>query len=600
MSDVSGSYSTPSGMTGAGGGQLLRITGMATGLDVDAMVKKMMAAEQTKLDKLKQQQQLIQWKQEAYQGIIKDIKDLQSSFFDITSTNTSVLSASNYSAFDVNMADVYNSAISVSAGIGAQIGTYSVSFTNPLTGVKDGNLAQAAGVKSGDPILGSNGSKAAANTRLSDLGISDSYSFTINYNNGDGKPSAATITVDASTTLSDLAKQINTATGNAVTAKYSELTGAFSIQTSKTGEKTSLSIEVPKDQNGNVLKDADGNDMDISKLLQALNLGDGTTNSVTSDMTDNTIDNKYKIEAKDALVYITPPGGTPTKYTNSQNNFAIDGIGYNLISASDSTFSITQNTQKLHDKIKDFLDKYNAIVDEIQTKLGEKKDKNYPPLTDAQKSSMKDSDIAAWNTKAQQGILRNDTNLQNLLTSLRQAFTTPLKDSNGNKITALNFGNYGSGAIGIDTSSNYEDGGKISIVDDKKLNNAIAQYGDQLMKLFNNVSTSTDKTVNYNESGIFQRINSILKDNVGMIGTTLNSAILTKYANFQEDYSITGGAGSNTLPDQIYYQQLLINKMNDTLSAKQEAYYQQFSKLETAMNQLNAQQSQMTNMLSGN
>jgi len=63
-----------SGLTGAGGGSMMRITGMATGLDVDAMVKKMMLGEQAKVDKVAQERQTIVWKQEAYQDIIKDIK----------------------------------------------------------------------------------------------------------------------------------------------------------------------------------------------------------------------------------------------------------------------------------------------------------------------------------------------------------------------------------------------------------------------------------------------------------------------------------------------------------------------------------------------
>ncbi|WP_406547961.1 flagellar cap protein FliD N-terminal domain-containing protein [Clostridium ljungdahlii] len=72
--------SMPIGSTGAGGGNMIRLTGLSSGLDVDAVVKKMMAGEQTKLDKAQQDQQTTQWKQEAYQDIIKNIKDLQSSF----------------------------------------------------------------------------------------------------------------------------------------------------------------------------------------------------------------------------------------------------------------------------------------------------------------------------------------------------------------------------------------------------------------------------------------------------------------------------------------------------------------------------------------
>ena len=88
MSDISSTTSTPSGMTGAGGGNMLRITGMASGLDVDAMVKKMMAAEQTKIDKAKQAQQTVQWKQDAYQDIINNIKDIQNTYFNSLNPST--------------------------------------------------------------------------------------------------------------------------------------------------------------------------------------------------------------------------------------------------------------------------------------------------------------------------------------------------------------------------------------------------------------------------------------------------------------------------------------------------------------------------------
>ncbi|WP_406540970.1 flagellar cap protein FliD N-terminal domain-containing protein [Clostridium ljungdahlii] len=72
--------SMPTGATGAGGGSMLRITGLNTGLDVDSIVKKMLKGDQAKLDKVKQSQQLIQWRQDAYKTIISDIQDLQKSF----------------------------------------------------------------------------------------------------------------------------------------------------------------------------------------------------------------------------------------------------------------------------------------------------------------------------------------------------------------------------------------------------------------------------------------------------------------------------------------------------------------------------------------
>ena len=61
----------------------------------------------------------------------------------------------------------------------------------------------------------------------------------------------------------------------------------------------------------------------------------------------------------------------------------------------------------------------------------------------------------------------------------------------------------------------------------------------------------------------------------------------------------TGTSGQGTIPDQIYEQQLMIKKITDSMSTKQEQYYQQFSQLETAMNSLNAQQSQLSSLTSG-
>ena len=71
---------------------------------------------------------------------------------------------------------------------------------------------------------------------------------------------------------------------------------------------------------------------------------------------------------------------------------------------------------------------------------------------------------------------------------------------------------------------------------------------------------------------------------------------MTSYANKQYDYSATGSGGKGTIPDKLYEQQLMVKKITDSMSTKQEQYYQQFSKLETAMNTLNAQQAQLSSL----
>lgn len=568
MSDISGTSSTPTGMTGAGGGQLLRITGMASGLDVDAMVKKMMAAEQTKLDKAKQDQQTIQWKQEAYQGIIKEIKDLQSSFFDSASSANNILSSTNFSPFTVSGGDA--SVATFTPGVGVQTGSYSITVNKLATGAGISNTL------SGKTLT----------TKLTDIdaSLTGSISLVLNAN---GAGNDTTITLDNTSgnkTLGDLISAINNQGGGSVRASFSELTGEFKLNSTTTGSTTSLAIK-------------GGTTAGLSSILG---------NNIIGQTIDSSIDTSTYTTARkgqDANVTITPPGvssGSGTTVTKSTNNFTIDGMSYVLSSTGTTTVSVGADTQKVYDKIKGFIDKYNTIIDEIQTKLTEKKDSNYKPLTDSQKSSMSDSQITAWETKAKVGILRNDDNLQNLLSDLRTAFTTAVNN------TGLTFGSYGSNSFGIDTSKDYTKPGHIDIADSSKLKAAISNNADQILKIFTNVSSATDGSTSYNsnttqykEDGIFTRINTILQNNVGYTNTTLNTAILTSYANTQYDYSYTGGSGKNTLPDQLYAKQLMIKSITDSMNTKQEKYYQQFSQLETAMNQLNAQQAQLSSMLGG-
>jgi len=446
MADVT----TTTGLTGSGGGNMIRITGMASGLDVDALVKKMLTADQIKIDTASKNNQTVQWKKDAYTSIIAGIKDLQSSFFDVTSSSTSVLSDTAYTAFDITGLPLANGVISTAASISAdataQEGTYSIGFTKPDSDINsddpiDGNLAKTAGVTSSTLMTTTVPSVLAVNsTKLSDIGFTMGHNLVINYNNNDGKgEQSKTIAFATTDTLNDITTRINTETGNSVQARYSELTGTLSIQTSMTGANTTISVSSD------------------SGVLAKLGLGVNATTATISGL--------------DANVYITPPGAsTGTLVTRSSNNFTIDGISYNLTTGEDSKFSVFADLQKVYDKISGFLDKYNGLVGQIQTAVDAKGNSDYPPLTAAQQTSMSATDIANWNIKAQVGSLSNDKNLTKMLSDMRSAFTS-LVDSTG-----LSFGKYGTNAIGIDTSTDVTQGGKITITSKTQLMNAITVY----------------------------------------------------------------------------------------------------------------------------
>lgn len=669
MSDTSSTYT---GMSGAGGGNLLRITGMATGLDVDGMVKKMMAAEQVKVDKAKQDRQYVQWRQSAYQDIIKDIKDLQNTYFNVTGGDTYLLSSNNYSAFEVN--NTQNGVLTATANIGAAAGTYHVNVLNVAQGATvqgtslnsqasidtssanfaqrwagktinmtidipdaNGNPVSTATSITIDPAFNGNfddlvnhiNSKVSGNsllkgnlsvssvivadslgnvtstslkfngsstsnikivgdpaqlgaldasnptlpdelnslkgkvistpsqaTKLSQLNSSASGSLTLklNYN---GTQISPDISIDANQTIGDLITKINTATSGNITAKIDDLTGQFVLQTKSTGSTSTIDISGSSPE-----------------LLSAL--GIATTNG----------------QGQDAKVSLTTPDGNVTTMTQTKNVFTINNITYNVSSKGTTDLTVSTNVDKVFNKIKGFIDKYNAIVEKVGTKINEKKSYDYKPLTDSQRSTMKDADIQAWESKAKEGILKNDDNLQNMLYEMRNVF---FKGVEGVGIT------FGSKTLGLDTSNDPSDGGKIEFVDggEQVLKDAIRDRGQDVMKLFTQSSNADNSTDKYNQQGILQRLNDIVVKNVGIAGTSLNSAILTKYANYQDDFSRTGTSGTNTLPDQIYQKDQLIKNLASALNDKQEKYYQMFSRLETAMNQLNSQSAWLSQQLGG-
>ena len=148
-----------------------RITGLASGLDVDALVKTMTSADTTRVDKAKQDKQITQWKQDMYRDIIGDLNTFKSTYFDVLSTDSNMLSTTNYSSFDISSSDISNSILSLTAS-----GTNVIEGTYAITVSQVANSASIAGIQLA--------SGTDYDTKLSDLGISSSGTLNFTYNDG--------------------------------------------------------------------------------------------------------------------------------------------------------------------------------------------------------------------------------------------------------------------------------------------------------------------------------------------------------------------------------------------------------------------------------
>jgi flagellar hook-associated protein 2 len=66
----------------------MRMTGLASGLDIDGMVKRMLSPQQTRIDRAKQQRELVNWQKDAYRSVITKLNGFQSRFLDILSPSS--------------------------------------------------------------------------------------------------------------------------------------------------------------------------------------------------------------------------------------------------------------------------------------------------------------------------------------------------------------------------------------------------------------------------------------------------------------------------------------------------------------------------------
>jgi len=508
--------STSTSSVGSSSAGALRISGLSSGLDTESIVKSMLSTEQSRVDKQAQTTTKLEWKADALRDINTMIKSFRSSSMSVLNSSSNMLSAAAYNAFSVTMLST-TSAVSVSAGASATAGKVTI---NSIT-----QLATAATMKGSSYAF--SGDTMNTSTTLADLELTNALEFddsgNISFSINDED-----FTFSKDTTLTSMMSTINNSDAG-VKMTYSSLTKGFSITAKTTGSSSKVEIA---NLTGNAFAETNA----------AFGISAGTKNGQ---------DAMLNIEGVDVV--------------KSSNTFTIDGITYTLNDESNTaiSFNVQQDVDSTLDKITSFIDAYNSLITKLQDKVEEKTYRTYTPLTDTQKDAMSDDEIEKWEEKAKSGLLRNDSSISSLLTTMRSAFYTAVE---GAGISASE--------IGL-TTGTYTDGGKIT-VDKDKLRTALENNPDAVTSLFTSTSTSTDKKEAFNESGLVTRISNAL-------------------------LSYTSSATSNTLAGlekQISESEDDEDTLKDRLETKQEALWTKFSAMESALSSLNSQQSWLSSLFS--
>ncbi|NRF93674.1 flagellar filament capping protein FliD [Paenibacillus frigoriresistens] len=623
-----------------------RISGLASGMDIDGMVKKLMTAERIPLDKLNANKQILTWQRDQYRTLNSKVLDFRNAAFNMK-LDSAYLSKKSSSSDDT--------VASVTASASATEGNYSLEVTK---------LAKAASLTSGDLMAGAGDATKTlgaiatdASVTLNDPSITLNANTTISITGGKG---SANIQVNPTDTVSQFVTNVNAKSSvTGVKLSYDSTLDSLFFVSTATGDTAKVDIK-STDSNllGKILKlpgtapgattletetgtratafaslndvidptltatqtlrityqptgVASPNNYDvqitkgktIGQLVDDINsspLGQtGVTayldstgqlafmnpdNSHHLSFTDQTVDGTDIVDklgltsstrsAGQAFNTVSVAGNNASvKFNNvvgsyATNTFTINGLTFTAKKeAATTNVTVSEDVDTIYNNIKGFVDKYNDLISTVNTKTSETRYRDFTPLTDEQKTAMKDDDIKAWQDKAQSGLLHNDGILTSGISNLRSSLTKT--------ISGIPTGDFNQLAeIGITTGA-YQEQGKLYI-DDTKLKDAIANHPDQVKKLFtanDGITTSDDG------HGLAVRLydqakswNEKLIAKAG-VSTSVNSGYLI-------------GKNLNSIGTSI-------DKMNTKLTATETRYYNQFNAMETAINKLNSQSAQL-------
>ena len=242
-------------------------------------------------------------------------------------------------------------------------------------------------------------------------------------------------------------------------------------------------------------------------------------------------------------------------------------IDKNAEAGNEVTFEAKANTDSLLTTIKDMVAAYNEIVDLVNGLASTKPDRDYAPLTDEQKEEMTEEQIEKWEKKAKEGILFGDDLMRGLSSDLRFVIS-------GSFVKELS-------EIGITEAAGYTSNGKL-VIDENKLKNALEAEPDKVAKLF------TDK-----DNGLMSNMKKVTDSYAKTWGT--KGSLIQRAGSESAAVSLT----DNELYKSMKDIDDIIKQLQTRLKSEQDRYIAQFTRLETAIAQMNSQSSYLSSMSGG-
>ena len=521
-----------------------RINGVMSGWDTESMVKAMVSHQQNQIDRLGQKNQIYTWQRTKYTELYKKIDAFRNnSLYNYKLDNTTKVKTAT---------STNESLVTAKATADAINGTHTVTVHRLATGAQTGSQGP----------MRSNGDKASIAKQFIDGNGDPLYanSFTLKLN---GKE----IAVDpANESMNDLVKKINES-GAGVKATYDANIDRLFISAEGTGADAKVDFTATDDVDG------------LKFLKDTLQMPLVTQEDVDNDTTGTLVLGDLKaITGQDALLDIDGVTGI----TQSSNDFTIAGINYSLKEADPTkttTIEVKSDSEAILQSVKNFVNSYNELLDSLNSVIFEQKYKNFNPLTDQQKEAMTADQIKDWDEKAQSGVLRTDSLLSSITSTMRSTIYSSVNGISSQMVDGRRVTYNSLFAIGVKTGD-YSSNGKLEI-DEDKLRAAIEADPDAVNKIMNGGSAADGKRTD----GVADKLYDELKKSMDKIDAKAGSS--------KGDSDIT-----SNLAKKIKANATAINNKTTRMNMQMQTYYKQFDAMESLLQQMQSQQDSLANYFS--
>lgn len=579
-----------------------KVTGLASGMDIDSLMEKLMKAESAQMEKLQQQKQKYEWKRDAYREVNTSLSAFEKGMFDnyglsknwaaknVTSTSTAISATANSNAAgNLTITEATAATAGQKVSSSATLADLSFSSANGTFTYKvDGqeksiaysktdtldSLAKKLNATGDFEINVTDGSiEAKTSKAVTVTGTNAEFLNKIGLGNGtDGTISTGTVgnkvavnkPVFSDTTTM---KELGLNGDGEFTIKAINDQGTYTEKTIKYSETDKLS---------DVLKRINSSGVGVTALmangnisLSANSTGTGEEGSIKISADGNQLFEKLGLADATGKVAEGTNGSmvvNGVKMESTSNKYNVSGYTVNVtnnIAATDAPAKIssTTETKTIVDKVKEFITTYNGLIEDLNKRVSQKKNLSYQPLTDAQKAELKDDEIKKWEDKAKEGLLKSDATLNKVLSDMRSTLS-----------------NYGSGSedmlakIGITTSKTWTDNGKLEL-DEGKLTKALEEDPNIVSRIF-----VGDKE--NNREGIIASLRTTAQNAVKNIEKTAGKA--------------SSAEDSYTLGKNLKDVNTKIDDWKDRLKGIEERYWKQFAAMEAAIQKANSQSSIFT------